>query len=132
MTTLGVILSTMSMAVALLELWFRSDFAGRRMAAICAVVAWATMGFVALDESRRCDNLLRELGESATLRQTQVAGGVGTPQWTYRSPAGAELEFHREAFESRFAGAGNNRMMENLARRHEERVQAQRAESTKE
>lgn len=59
MNTLGVLLSASCLAAALIELRVRSDLSARRMGSVLASAAWATMSFVALDQSRQCQALIR-------------------------------------------------------------------------
>ena len=107
MTTLAVILSISCLLTALVELRLRADLAGRRMAAVLATAAWATMGFVALDEARKCDALQRVHSiRGAVIHADNMAIGGNQPIWTYKTPDGATIEYNRGGVESRLAGNG--------------------------
>lgn len=97
MNTVGVLLSASCLAAALIELRIRSDWAGRRMGAILAAVAWATMGCVALDQSRMCATLQRQQAVGAAVRHAENIDNTPLPEVAIQWPDGTKLEQYTTA-----------------------------------
>ena len=96
MNTIGVILSASCLLVSLGELRLRSDLAGRRMAAMLAAAAWATMGFVALDQNRQCA-AMQNRQATVTIPAKQIIADALRDTWKYESPEGGVITFQSPA-----------------------------------
>lgn len=96
MNTIGVILSASCLLVSLIELRLRADLAGRRMAAMLAAAAWATMGFVALDQNRQC-SAMQQRRAAVTISAKQIIAEALRDTWKYESPDGGVITFQSPA-----------------------------------
>ncbi len=113
MNTFGVILSFCCLCVALIELRLRSDLAGRRMGAMLATAAWATMGCVALDQARRCSAMPTML-RPVTSPAKQIVAEALRDQWKYEAPDGGVITFESAAqAQARFVGNTESRASNN-------------------
>lgn len=105
MNTIGVILSACCLLVSLIELRLRADLAGRRMAAMLAAAAWATMSFVALDQNRQCAAMKRHQA-AVTVPARQIIAEALRDSWKYESPDGAVITYESpQQAQSQFVGA---------------------------
>ena len=96
MNTIGVILSACCLLVSLVELRLRSDLAGRKMAAILSAAAWATMGFVALDQNRQCATMMRHQSV-ITVPARQIVAEALRDTWQYTAPDGGVITYESPA-----------------------------------
>ncbi len=96
MNTIGVVLSASCLLVSLIELRMRADLAGRRMAAMLAAAAWATMGFVALDKNRQCSAMMQRQA-AVTIPAKQIVADALRDTWKYESPEGGVITFQSPA-----------------------------------
>ena len=97
MNTIGVILSACCLLASLIELRLRSDLAGRRMAAMLAAAAWATMGFVALDQHRQCALLGAQQLSRVTIPASDIVARALRDSWKYESPDGGVITYESPA-----------------------------------
>jgi len=105
MNTIGVILSACCLLVSLIELRLRSDLAGRRMAAMLAAAAWATMAFVALDQNRQCVAMQKHQA-AVTIPARQIVAEALRDRWQYKAPDGGVITYESPAqAQSQLVGA---------------------------